>query len=333
METMKFTIIIATRNRPKLLGHAIQSVMAQSFTDFEIIVVNDGSNSEYQDAYQALEKNTDNKVSFINLRTSLNGHGPSYSRNIGALHAQGNYLCFLDDDDTWIDQAHLRLAHDTLKKTQADVYFSNQKVYEHQELTDKKIWLAPLDKLINKNTKQAINGAYSVTIDELLQVDGFCHLNTTTVSKPLFQTINGFNENIRYEEDRLFYYTLLDKAEKIFYNPTETARHNVPDKIKNDSASSSTKTIEKYLYQLALLDKSILSLKKAKIIKTLKRHKTYTLKAISRELYQEKKYGLARHYALQVLFNDFTLKWLGFSLLLIIKSATSINKHYKPHNN
>jgi len=314
---MEFSIIIATRNRPELVKLAVQSVLAQSFTDFEILIINDGSKEEYISAYQSLENILGDKVSFINLRSSLNGHGPSYSRNIGALHAQGNYLCFLDDDDTWIDQEYLRLAHDTLKKTQADVYFSNQQVYEQQELTDKKIWLAPLDRLINKNTKQAINGTYPVTVDELLLVDGFCHLNTTIVSKSLFQSINGFNENIRYEEDRLFYYTVLDKAEKVIYNPVEIARHNVPDKIKNDSASSSTKILEKYLFQLTLLDKSILNLTNIKIINKLKKHKTFTLKAISRLLYQEKKYDLARYYAQQVLLNGFTLKWLAYTITLL----------------
>jgi Glycosyl transferase family 2 len=86
-----FSIIIPTFNRIELLPRTVESVLAQWFTDYEIIVVDDGSTDGTLDYLRSLE----NQVNVLN-QPNL---GPGVARNLGVRHAKGHYLAFLDSDD------------------------------------------------------------------------------------------------------------------------------------------------------------------------------------------------------------------------------------------
>ncbi len=88
-----FSVIIPTYNRAELLARALESVYAQTFTDYEVIVVDDGSTDGTED----LVKTLGNRMRLLQ-QPNL---GPGAGRNLGANHAQGDYLAFLDSDDLW----------------------------------------------------------------------------------------------------------------------------------------------------------------------------------------------------------------------------------------
>ncbi len=88
-----FSIIIPTYNRAHMLPKAIDSVLAQSFQGFEIIVVDDGSTDDTEEVIKPYLSDVR-----INLILKANG-GVSAARNLGASRAQGSYLVFLDSDD------------------------------------------------------------------------------------------------------------------------------------------------------------------------------------------------------------------------------------------
>ena len=88
-----FSVIIPTYNRRELLLRALASVRAQTFTDYEVIVVDDGSTDGTWEELQAL----DSRVRALHQHNA----GPGAARNLGAQHATGNYLAFLDSDDLW----------------------------------------------------------------------------------------------------------------------------------------------------------------------------------------------------------------------------------------
>src|SRR6266849_1500345 len=90
---MQFSIVIPTYNRAQLLAHALESVWRQRFRDYEVIVVDDGSNDETQAYLHGLN----NKVRVIRQEN----RGPGAARNIGAHQAHGDYVAFLDSDDLW----------------------------------------------------------------------------------------------------------------------------------------------------------------------------------------------------------------------------------------
>lgn len=92
LHEVKVSVVIPTCNRSELLYAAIDSVLAQSYTPFEIIVVNNGA-AELQ-----LPSHLKNKVKAYNV---IHYAGPAQARNFGASLARGDYISFLDDDDAW----------------------------------------------------------------------------------------------------------------------------------------------------------------------------------------------------------------------------------------
>ena len=316
---MEFSIIIPTRNRPALLKLAVESVIQQTFKSFEIIVVNDGSDPKFAGDYQALEAEYKGRLTVLHLEQSMNGHGQSYAMNMGVNLAQGKYIGLLDDDDFWIEPEHLLTAHTHLCAANADVYFTDQQAYQNLQPTGKTIWLAGLADKIRRRQSKNGSGVYQVCVADLMEHNGFAHLNTTIVSRKLYQSIKGLDENIRYECDRDFYLRIIDQAETILYNPQETSRHNIPDPKKADNMSTLVTDLEKMGFRLALLDKAILFAKHPDIAKHAQQHKAYTLKYIADTLARQRKYHPAFYYAKEALLIGFTLKWLAFCIYLFCK--------------
>jgi glycosyltransferase involved in cell wall biosynthesis len=90
---MLFSAVIPTFNRSHLLQATLESVFAQTFTDYEIIVVDDGSTDDTQEMVKSYGK----RVQFFCQENA----GPGAARNLGVSHARGEYVAFLDSDDLW----------------------------------------------------------------------------------------------------------------------------------------------------------------------------------------------------------------------------------------
>lgn len=93
---MRFSIIVPVYNVEDYLDTCLKSILAQSFTDYEVIVVNDGST----DSSKKICEYYTHKYSHIKLIDKING-GLSDARNYGINNANGEYLIFLDSDDFW----------------------------------------------------------------------------------------------------------------------------------------------------------------------------------------------------------------------------------------
>ena len=100
---MLFSIIIATYNRLDLLTRTMASVWSQRFTDFEVIVADDGSTDRTVDFLHAQGP----RVRVVHQANS----GPGAARNLGAQLASGEYLAFLDSDDLWFPWTLATFAH------------------------------------------------------------------------------------------------------------------------------------------------------------------------------------------------------------------------------
>ena len=92
----KVTVVITTYNRAGLLKRAVESVLSQTYTDYEIIIVDDCSSDNTQDVIAGF-----NHPRIHSFRHDGN-RGPSASRNTGIALASGKYIAFLDDDDEWL---------------------------------------------------------------------------------------------------------------------------------------------------------------------------------------------------------------------------------------
>ncbi|OQX55888.1 MAG: hypothetical protein B5M53_03595 [Candidatus Cloacimonas sp. 4484_209] len=92
------SVIIPTYNRAHIVGRAIQSVLDQTYQDFEIVVIDDGSNDNTEEVVKGF---TDEKIRYIRIRHGKN-NSPSAAINAGIKAARGKYVAFLDSDDEWV---------------------------------------------------------------------------------------------------------------------------------------------------------------------------------------------------------------------------------------
>lgn len=326
---MSFSVIVATRNRPQLFERALRSVVEQSFSDREIIVVDDGSSEENAARYRAIADAMGGQVRWHSLVTRPNGHGPSYALNFGVERANGTYLCFLDDDDWWTDPTHLQRAWAALADPdrKVDLYLSNQVAFLNDKQKPGPIWIEDLTAILKSRGRAAEpNGTYSVTVPDLLASHGFCHLNTLIVRRELFARLGGMDETIRWEGDRELYLRLIDHAKLMAYNPAVVSRHNIPDPTRTSNVTTAASELEKRLSQLRVLDRAQLFAEHAEIRTYARRHKAYVLKKIAERLDQMGRYAEAAFYAREALGAGPTVKWTGYATWLAARELVTVRR-------
>ena len=119
------SVVIPTYNRANFLPATIQSVLDQTFSDFEILVIDDGSTDNTD---QIVRQISDDRVIYI--RQSHSGL-PAVGRNKALAHARGRYIAFLDSDDLWLPQKLARQvkymdSHPNIAMTYTNAYaFTN----------------------------------------------------------------------------------------------------------------------------------------------------------------------------------------------------------------
>ena len=136
------SVIMLTYNREKLIGRAIECILAQTYRDFEFIIVDNGSSDRsgvIADEYAA----QDNRIRVIHRERGNIGSG----RNAGLDAAKGEYIAFIDDDD-WTEPDFLEFLHNLLVEQNADVsicgaadkIFDEKKIMSAEEALIELMW-------------------------------------------------------------------------------------------------------------------------------------------------------------------------------------------------
>lgn len=182
---VKISVIIPTYNRAKILPRAIKSVLNQSFEDFELIVVDDGSTDKTKEIVQTFQKK-DLRVKYI---WQKNSGAPARPKNRGIREAKGEYLAFLDDDDEWEkekleEQIRLFESQRNLGFVGCDILIINERG-ERKELKEYKI------------------PKYSPKIffERLLERNFLLTSSSIMVKKEIFNEIGFFDENLKVADD------------------------------------------------------------------------------------------------------------------------------------
>ena len=112
------SVIVTTYNRPKLLKETLDSILNQTYVDFELIVVDNNSNYDF---FKLIESFNDNRI--IAYQNENDGV-IAVNRNFGIRKSKGKYIAFCDDDDTWtLDKLKSQLKY--LKNDKFDLIYSN----------------------------------------------------------------------------------------------------------------------------------------------------------------------------------------------------------------
>ena len=193
---MKFSIILPTYNRANLISKAIRSVVYQTYQNWELIVVDDGSTDNTKKVVEEFVR-ADNRIIYLSQKNKER----SAARNNGIKSAVGEFICFLDSDDLYY-KTHLEEFKKliTESKFQKGLYFSGLSYGKYC------------------NEKEEYNLSYSNNIEFVL-------INTigtprACISKELLKE-NLFNENIRISEDKELWVRIL-KNNPLFYHRQKT---------------------------------------------------------------------------------------------------------------
>lgn len=175
------SVIIPSYNRGPLLGRAIDSVLRQSTSCSELLLVNDGSTDNSLDLLESISKTA--KISFRVF--SQENKGPAAARNLAIRQAQFPFLAFLDSDDHW----HKR----KLEKQYAALKRESEYLISHT----REKWLRRGQHL---NQKKIHIPRHGKIFDHCLQLCAV-GMSTVMVRKELFDFVGFFDESLRCCED------------------------------------------------------------------------------------------------------------------------------------
>lgn len=117
MKKVKFSIIVCTYNMADCVKNAIESILMQDFKDYEMIIVNDCSNDN---TINLIRKIKSTKIKLINNKVNI---GLGASRNIGVQKARGEYILYLDADDTLYENTTLSKINEIIEKDKPDIAY------------------------------------------------------------------------------------------------------------------------------------------------------------------------------------------------------------------
>lgn len=195
----KLSIIVPMYNVQAYLPECLDSLLAQTFTDIEIICVNDGSPD---DSYAIAQDYAKRDTRFM-LIDKPNG-GLSSARNAGILAAHAPYVCFLDADDRFKPQTCERIVQE-LDANHADVLVFGGEALQHSES------YAWLEDVLSPRTI-----TYETCTPELIFTEAVKPFSWRLACKKAFLCEQHilFNEQVRYGEDQIFAFELFPCSNK-----------------------------------------------------------------------------------------------------------------------
>lgn len=197
MGTPKISVIIPCYNAEGTIGYALKSLQNQSYRDFEVIIVDDGSTD---DTVQSIEKNKGQLQVHVFHQTN---NGVSFARNLALEHSSGEYITFLDADDLYHPD-FLKIMISEMKKNDCDMviskYHMTSKIlteFEKQEYTRKELTKYQTFELYNNHRNEKVNFVNCIYRKEVIEKNEIC-----------------FPTMYKYGEDAVFFLRYLAACQK-----------------------------------------------------------------------------------------------------------------------
>lgn len=203
MSEVKVSIIMPVYNAEKYLKETLESVKRQSFKDFELIAINDGS---VDSSKKILESYVDDiNIKIINKENS----GVSASRNRGIAEATGKYICFLDSDDV-LHRDYLSVLYDVALKQDSDIVFCEYEPFYgtfYERSYEKDIVSEELYGTYKQKT-------FDYVMDIGLATSPCIKMYKASLIK---EKVIAFNEKSSYGEDMFFNWKVFLVSNKVYY--------------------------------------------------------------------------------------------------------------------
>ncbi len=214
-----FSVIIPTYNRKSLLTKAVDSVREQTYPDWELIIIDDGSNDG---TGQLIANYNDSRIRY----THQSNQGVSKARNEGLKQAQGKYICFLDSDDWW-NKDKLSIGYQYINQN------PRYKIFHTQE-----IWYRGGKLLRQKNKHRKPHGSIFPACLPLCCVS----ISTVLIHRSVFTRIGTFDEALPACEDYDFWLRVCREYPVFLIDKPLTLK----DGGRPDQLSQRIKGLDKY---------------------------------------------------------------------------------------
>ena len=193
MKDIKVTVVMPTFNRCDLIVDAVQSVLEQTHSNFELIIVDDNpADSEARMKTRAvIDKINDERIAYVENEENC---GPSISRNNGIAHAQGEYITFLDDDDEY-ERTKLEEQLAFMLEHNLDLCFCDGAMYTKD------------GKLIKEKKRNLPLGLDKNELMKVHMIDHLTGTNTMMFKASFLKSVGGFDAVTAAEE-----YYLTEKS-------------------------------------------------------------------------------------------------------------------------
>ena len=251
------SIIVPIYNSEKYLKRCVDSLIAQNYSNIEIILIDDGSKDK---SLEILQEYSDDRV---NILSKVNS-GVSDTRNLGIKIAKGEYIVFVDSDD-FVEENYVQCLIENIEKGML-VFGGLRKVSENTEGNN----LNLIDEFNNLSFNKKVE--YMIIKEVLNSPCNKIYLRSTLIENNIV-----FNKNIKIGEDLLFNFTYLNFIDSIKF----TNQYTYNCSIDNEQSLSREIRIDKFndlvfvINLLCKLDKigvkdSLLYIKKKNICSTYK---------------------------------------------------------------
>lgn len=207
------SIIIPTYNRSDTILRSINSVIYQTYTNIEIIVVDDASTDD--DTHKVITSINDSRLHFIRNKKNL---GVAESRNIGAMASQGKYIAFNDSDDIWQEDKLEKQIKVFNKNSNCELCYCSYILHNQDILTQ-------FPNISIEKTK--LEGK----IYKYLLEENFIGTPTIIVSRNAFMSVSGFNKKLRAFDDWELVLKISRLYEVRFLNEVLVHAYYSPDGI------------------------------------------------------------------------------------------------------
>ncbi|WP_284653600.1 glycosyltransferase family 2 protein [Flavobacterium terrisoli] len=177
-----FSIVIPVYNKGKFVGKTLKSVLDQTYSDYEIIIVNDGSTDHSESVIQTFQ---DDRIRYF----SKENEGVAIARNFGIGKAESEFICFLDADDFWHPH-FLETIKSTIGKCPEQKVFASAIEVE----TGNKTFAANYS-IVKKSNFEIVDFFEASEKECVLWTSG------VAIHKSVFETVGDFDTNIKKGED------------------------------------------------------------------------------------------------------------------------------------
>lgn len=214
------SVVIPTYNREETISRSIDSVLAQTMDDFELIVVDDASTDN---TASVVDQYDDPRVQFVSHEENRGG---SAARNTGINHAEGEYIAFLDSDDEW-KPTKLQHQIDCLN-ARSDAWVAAYCGYQ----VETEGWTWRIKNVLNRvvgseaNSSHGREGGDELIPDVLMMQLPTGGASTLMVKSDTITEIDGFDETFERHQDWEFLIRLLHAGKLAYVNEDLVMKHD-----------------------------------------------------------------------------------------------------------